>query len=153
MPEKTKLEDYSNMNNTGFAFIDLNEEIGKEYIIGSHVGADSLDVDEDISIDEKLYNKFYDIFESDKILFLKINLRFLINDDENNFYQELINFKNAIVYKRDKEKRICVDLYFGSPYNSVENVINFANKSYIHISLTIEKNSLGNYLIHIWTRG
>ena len=27
LPEKTKLEDYSNMNNTGFAFIDLNEEL------------------------------------------------------------------------------------------------------------------------------
>ena len=27
MPEKTKLEDYVNMNNTGFAFIDLNEEL------------------------------------------------------------------------------------------------------------------------------
>ena len=30
MPEKTKLEDYANMNNTGFAFIDLNEELGDE---------------------------------------------------------------------------------------------------------------------------
>ena len=26
MPEKTKLEDYANMNNPGLAFIDLNEE-------------------------------------------------------------------------------------------------------------------------------
>lgn len=153
MPEKTKLEDYANMNNTGFAFIDLNEEIGKDYIIGDHSGADVIDVDEDIIIDEKLYNKFYDIFESGKILFLKINLRFLINGDKNNFYQELINFKNAIVYKRDEEERLCVDLYFGSPYNSTENNINFNNKSFTHLSLTIEKNSLGNYLIHIWTRG
>ena len=153
MPLKTKLEDYANMNNTGFAFIDLNEEIGKEYIIGTHDGVDLIHVDENIDIDEKLYNKFYDIFESGKILFLKINLKFLINGDKNNFYQELINFKNVLVYKRDIEKTICLEIYFGSPYNSTENDINFANNGYIILSLTIEKNSLGKYLIHIWTRG
>ena len=88
MPEKTKLEDYANMNNTGFAFIDLNEEIGKEYIIGTHEGPNLIHLDENISIEELLTKRDKIIFYNqnttslDVLLDMKPKVLINLNDEE-----------------------------------------------------------------------
>lgn len=146
MPEKTKLEDYANMNNTGFAFIDLNEELGIDYIRGEFGHNGVININKEINIDEKLYNKFYDIFESGKILFLKINLKLYFNVD---FYQELINFKNAIVYKKDEENILHIMIYFGSTYVTDDEDINYNEKAYTYLDLSLYNTGINDYTLHV----
>ena len=150
MPEKTKLEDYKNMNNTGFAFINLNEELKNEYITYYCINT-SINFNNDIIIDEKLYNKIYDIYKSNKVLFLRVFFKFIDANvsDDSKFYKELINFKNAIIYKNDEEDKLYIKIYFGSIWD-VDNVeLNFNNNSFSYLEISLSKETL---LLHMEIR-
>ena len=136
MPEKTKLEDYANMNNTGFAFIDLNEELGNE----------DLNIEE-YSIDEKLYNKFNEIYESGKALFLRVKSKYIGQD----IYYELMNFKNTIIYKEGDN--LSLYIYYGNEFDYRNKMINYADIGHYLLTVDIIKNSPNEIYLSIYKRG
>lgn len=106
MPEREKLEDYANMNNTGFAFIDLNEELkenlkaefNSEYFVVNYLN----DEKEDLSIDfthqesnlqdelKNFHKKIKEIYESKKPLILKIKIDVVGVSDKNHIFYDTI---------------------------------------------------------------
>ena len=136
MPEKTKIEDYSNMNNTGFAFIDLNEEMNDNDLNS-----------EDFTIDEKLYNKFNEIYESGKALFLRLKSKYLAGDG----YYELLNYKNATIYKENEN--LYIHMYFGSDFSLSDEEINYNNSPYTMVRVDIFKDSSSQFTMNIYKEG
>ena len=136
MPEKTKLEDYSNMNNTGFAFIDLNEELNDNDLNSK-----------DFTIDEKLYNKFNEIYESGKALFLRIKSKYI----GGGVYYELMNYKNTIIYKENDN--LYLSTYFGDIFSRSEGKINYNDGMFFILRINIIKNSSNNFAMSIYTEG
>ena len=133
MPKKTKLEDYANMNNTGFAFIDLNEELGDEDLNT-----------EEYSIDEKLYNKFNEIYESGKALFLRIKSKYF----GNGVYYELMNYKNATIYKENEN--LYIHMYFGGDFISGDESINYDSNPYTIVRVDIFKSTSNEFTIDMY---
>lgn len=136
MPEKTKLEDYANMNNTGFAFIDLNEELGDEDLNS-----------EEYSIDEKLYNKFNEIYESGKALFLRIKSKYF----GEGIYYELMNYKNATIYKENEN--LYIHMYFGGKFIPGYESIDYDSYSYTIVIVNILKSPSNEFAIDMYREG
>ena len=134
--EKTKLEDYANMNNTGFAFIDLNEELEDEDLNG-----------EDYEINENLYNKFNEIYESGKALFLRIKSKYL----GQNIYYELLNFKNTIIYKTGDG--LYLHIYYGNDFSTIDKKITYDDNGYYIVSINIYKDSSNKFYLSMYNEG
>ena len=120
MPEKTKLEDYANMNNTGFAFIDLNEELKNSLKYKSEVDNFQPDcfyavynneivnfefgiyeaTEKDFEL-KKLYEKITKIFESQKPLIVKVKFDVTNGNNEHLYYDTII--RNCSIYKNKDE--------------------------------------------------
>lgn len=156
MPEKTKLEDYSNMNNTGFAFIDLNEELKNtiEYYeegtspgcFSSSYGSDNRErIDYDITSDydygyeiENLYEKIKNIYESKKPLIIKMKCEVRDSSLSTHLFYDTI-IKNCCIFK--KENYYIMVINFGSLYSNTTGSL--TNSDFGIIRIAISKESFG----------
>ena len=137
MPEKTKLEDYANMNNTGFAFIDLNEELKENIKRMSEINGvqqdcihayyENTETSNTIISSvgniygyeiKNLYEKLKEIYESEKPLFIKIKFEVLDGGDDSHKYFDTI-IRNCALYKKDTTDYIHYELVInmGSIYS------------------------------------
>lgn len=127
MPEKTKLEDYANMNNTGFAFIDLNEELKENIKLSGYnylpMNYDNIGNYKDMEYvlwntyePEKeifnLFKKIKEIFESKKPLIIKAKFDCTRRETETEpsgthiFYDTII--RNCSLYKIEEETYVII---------------------------------------------
>ena len=142
MPEKTKLEDYTNMNNTGFAFIDLNEDLKeniKESFNSEYFVVKYTNNKEDLIIDisnipkelKKFYEKIEEIYESKKPLFVKIKMNVIGQTDKlHKFYDTII--KNCSIYKNSKNSYELI-INMGCDYSSSDNSYIGGTFNVIHV--------------------
>ena len=131
MPEKTKLEDYANMNNTGFAFIDLNEEFKNyNYIFDIYYENEKEMIDIDTadkygSDEYNIYEKIKEIYESKKPLIVKVKFNVINSSDETHkFYDTII--RNVSIYKGENGYEIVMNM--GFQYS--KNTNSFSNNDY-----------------------
>ena len=157
MPEKTKLEDYANMDNTGFAFIDLNKEL--KYVIeyvnqesGYHSdgivayyegGKISFDIDwtpnsGNYNYDNtiiKYFEKIKEIYESKKPLIVKMKIDVVDNTGANyihKFYDTIV--RNGVIYSKNDIYYILIEM--GGIYSLDTNSLNNSNYSLIRLGIS-----------------
>lgn len=161
MPEKTKLEDYTNMNNTGFAFIDLNEELKeniKRMSENSGVQQDCIhayyedtetsniilsDVGNIYGYEIKnLYNKLKKIYESEKPLIVKVKFDVLDgNNDEHKYFDTII--RNCVLYKKETTNYIHYEIIInmGSVYSPTTGTFTSEINNILRVVLEYNKTS------------
>lgn len=155
MPEKTKLEDYANMNNTGFAFIDLNEELKNNikhaqtngfltyYIDGKEEFNYNVNIMANLYAFEitNLYEKIKGIYESKKPLIVKVKFdvtreNAVEGTEEHIFYDTII--RCCSIYKENDKYMIIMNV--GTPY-SIDSG-EFTNKGYYVLKITVSNKEI-----------
>ena len=129
MPIKTKLEDYANMNNTGFAFIDLNEELKEnlklvfdsEYFVVNYSDNETEDLSVDFSGQNeetiKLCKKIKEVYKSEKPLFLKIKMDVVGQTDKKHKFYDTIIKDCAIIEENKNTYKIIMNVGCRYSYN------------------------------------
>ena len=150
MPEKTKLEDYANMNITGFAFIDLNEEL-KNTIKHNQTNGfltyyanekenfnyiDTIQYSSNAFEIKNLYKKMTEIYESKKSLIVKVKFDVKQENveegtEEHIFYDTIV--KSCSLYKENDEYIIIMNV--GSTYSVGGG--EFTNKGYYILKIIV----------------
>lgn len=113
MPEKTKIEDYTTFDNSGFVILDLDELLKDWIEKNGYLDLTSTDIDE-WEYGELLFNKLKEIHESKKVCLIKATFKNKSSSGNKYFLDEYRYVPCIIHYTEDR--RYYITLLGGHPF-------------------------------------